>query len=197
MFELIPLILFAQIALADLTDYTNNKCLSVNGWEVIQKISGNSYLVEFSTSKYSGDDCIRNSSIPGGCIAVAILKTLKPFSSSGQITERIHVKQAKEKIKLKKDDGFEKSYQVFQEDANCGDLLKKANKVAAQKDPVYDCKMNGNAESCYSAGKKILKDADYLSITWHKGRDLIEKACNKGHKLACPELEKLKTSSDF
>lgn len=195
--KILPLLLLSQFTFADLSDYSKEGCQSAVGWKVAQKISDNTYLVEFSTSSYAGDDCVRKSNIPGGCIAVAVLKTLKPFSTSGEISGHVHIKKVEEKLNLKKEDGFQKNYQVFQENSNCENLLNKVNKEKAKTDPVYDCNKNGNAESCYKAGMKMIKEAIYLTGPWHNGRDLVEKACKKGHQVACRELENLKTSSDF
>ena len=194
--KILPLFLFSQFVFADLSDYSKEGCQSAVGWKIIQKVSDNTYLVEFSTSSYVGDDCDRKSNIPGGCIAVAILKTLKPFSKSGEISGHVHIKKTKEKLTLKKNDGFEKSYQVFQENSNCENLLSKVNKEKTKTDPVYDCNKGNNAESCYRAGMKMIKEAIYLTGPWHNGRDFVEKACKKGYQVACKELKSLKTSSD-
>lgn len=182
MLKLFPIILFSQLAFADLADYAKEKCQSAAGWNIIQKLSNDSYLVEFSTSRYGSDDCVRNSPTPGGCYAVAVLKTLKPFSTSGKIAEHLHVKKIADKINLKKEDGFEKSYQIFQEDLRCAEVLKSVNKSKASQDPIYDCNMNGNAESCFKAGMKAVKEANYLTMPWHMAETLWKKHVKRDTK---------------
>lgn len=123
-------------------------CKTLYNFNVVSKLSTNSYEISYQsnlvpTCPYVGN-CVNNQIVWKPIMNSAILHTVNTnFQSSGKVIELSVIQLGKQKVKL--NNGFDKSIEIYKESKECSKMFDELNKY--QQENIFENEVDAHQDS--------------------------------------------------